>query len=371
MKTHNPSNERIKHRYFVYLKECKGRSELTVDAVTRALSRFETYTKFRDFKAFHYQQAVAFKEHLTEQHSEVTGETLSKATLKDILSNLAQFFQWLAGESGFRSRLNASDAEYFKLSKKDSQVANARREKSVPTVKQIMAVIAKMPASSDIELRNRALVAITFLTGARDRAIASIKLKHIDLGERCIFQDAREVQTKFSKTFLTFFFPVGDEIRQIVVDWVTYLREEQRWSDDDPLFPSTNMVLGATKQFEVRGLKRKHWSTTAPIRKIFGEVFTKADLPYFNPHSFRDTLTHLGEILCQTPEQFKAWSQNLGHEGVLTTFCSYGEVPTRRQKEIIEQLGSPRASTNIDVGETLKVIERALREEQRKEGNRP
>ena len=37
----------------------------------------------------------------------------------------------------------------------------------------------------------------------------------VDLAEGKIMQDAREVQTKFSKSFTTIFFPVGDEIRQI------------------------------------------------------------------------------------------------------------------------------------------------------------
>jgi integrase/recombinase XerD len=61
----------------------------------------------------------------------------------------------------------------------------------------------------DHERRNRALVAFTLLTGARDSAIASMKLKHVDLKEGCVQQDAREVKTKFSKTFTTYFFPVG------------------------------------------------------------------------------------------------------------------------------------------------------------------
>ena len=52
MKTHNPQNERIKRAYFTYLAEAKGFSEATLDAVAKALNRFETYTKFRDFKAF-------------------------------------------------------------------------------------------------------------------------------------------------------------------------------------------------------------------------------------------------------------------------------------------------------------------------------
>jgi hypothetical protein len=84
--------------------------------------------------------------------------------------------------------------------------------------------------------------------------------------------------------------------------------------------PATHIIVGAARQFEVAGLKRAHWSSAAPIRAIFREAFQAAGLPYFNPHSLRNTLARLGEVLCQTPEEFKAWSQNLGHEGVLTTF---------------------------------------------------
>lgn len=53
MKKHNPANERIKRKYFAFLKEAKQHSEPTIDAVAKALKRFEVYTKFRDFKYFH------------------------------------------------------------------------------------------------------------------------------------------------------------------------------------------------------------------------------------------------------------------------------------------------------------------------------
>ena len=59
MRTHHPENERIKRAYFAYLKEAKRQSEASVDAVAKALSRFEADTQHRDFKAFHYEQAVA------------------------------------------------------------------------------------------------------------------------------------------------------------------------------------------------------------------------------------------------------------------------------------------------------------------------
>ena len=67
MRKHCPENERIKRQYFAYLKEAKRHSEPSVDAAAKALNRFEEYTRYRDFKTFHSEQAVAFKRHLAEQ----------------------------------------------------------------------------------------------------------------------------------------------------------------------------------------------------------------------------------------------------------------------------------------------------------------
>jgi integrase len=153
----------------------------------------------------------------------------------------------------------------------------------------------------------------------------------------------REVKTKFSKTFTTWFFPVGDGIRQFVLDWVDELRTTRLWGPDDPLFAATEVRVGSSRQFEAAGLARRHWSSAGPIRAVFKEAFTGAGLPYFNPHSFRKTLAQLGERRCHTPEAFKAWSQNLGHEGVLTTFRSYGEVSSARQAQIIRAVSTTSA----------------------------
>jgi integrase len=192
-----------------------------------------------------------------------------------------------------------------------------------------------MPAYTEIKRRDRAVVAFTILTGARDGAIASFKLGHIDIAEGKIDQDAREVRTKFSKSFVTTFFPVGDDIRAMVADWVAYLRTEKLWALDDPLFPATKVVAGDNLRFAAAGLDRKQWSSASPIRQIFKEAFAAAGLPDFNPHSFRKTLALLGGRICKTPEEYKAWSQNLGHDHVMTTFSSYGDVGSYRQAEII------------------------------------
>jgi integrase len=363
MTKHNPENERIKRQYFAYLKEAKRHSEQTVDAAAKALSRFEEYTRHRDFKAFRHEQAIAFKRYLAEQTGKRSGEKLSKATLHATLKQLRAFFFWLAGQPRYKARLQYSDADYFNLSEKDARIATAQRERKTPTLEQVKCVIQTMPGVSEIERRNRALMAFTLLTGARDSAIASMKLKHVDLIEGCVYQDAREVKTKFSKTFVTYFFPVGDEIRHIVAEWVRFLREEKLWGNDDPLFPATRVALGQERQFEAAGLDRAHWSTATPIRSVFRGAFERADVPYFHPHSLRKTLARLGEQFCKTPEEFKAWSQNLGHEQVLTTFTSYGAVRQDRQGEIIRGIGSSRQPIQSSAEEIAEAVAKRLRGE--------
>ncbi len=352
----NPKNERAKREYLHFLKHAKGQSEQSLDGVIKAISRFESFNRYRDFKDFHHAQAVAFKQSLTTQASKVTGEKLSLGTARASLGQLKAFFQWLYGRPGYKSGFQFSDMEYFNLSDKDNRIAVARRQRSFPTLEQMQRVLETMPNSSVIDRRNRALIAFTMVTGARDGAIASLKLKHIDLEKGLVFQDAREVKTKFSKSFPTFFFPIGEGVLRTFTDWVLYLRKECLWGNDDPVFPATEVAVGATGRFEVDGIKRDHWSNATPIRLIFRRAFELAELPYFNPHSLRNMLVQLGEKSCRTPEEFKAWSQNLGHEKVMTTFFSYGVVDERRQGEIIHGLSSKSPGQNLELADWARAI---------------
>lgn len=359
MPRHNAANERIKRDYFEYLREAKRLSTPSIDAVAKALSRFEESTGWKDLRTFHIKQAIAFKGRLARQAGQRTGEPLSRATLYSTLQALRTFIIWLAGRPGFKSRISYSDADYFNLSEKEARIAKAPREKQFPTLEQIHRVVALMPAGTDIERRDRALVAFAVLTGARDGALASFRLKHVDLEDASVHQDAREVRTKFSKTFRTWFYPVGGDALAIVHDWIAHLRTRLLWCDGDPLFPSTLVKIGLRRQFEAVGLDRRCWSSAAPIRRIFRAAFERAGLPYFHPHSFRDTLAQLGERICQSPEQFKAWSLNLGHEKVSTTLRSYGTMSATRQSEIMHAFSMPAVAepTAADLASRVAALE--------------
>jgi integrase len=342
----NTPNERVKRAYFDFLRQAMGRSEESLEAVAAALHRFESYTGFRDFKDFHVEQSKGFKAHLAQETSSRTGGELSAATIYSTLGALKAFFRWLSGQPGYKSRIDTSDAEYFNRMANQARIATARREQRAPSIEQIRQVLNAMPARTDIEKRDRALIAFTILTGTRDGATASIKLKHVDVAAEKVNQDAREVATKRAKTFSSFFFPVGTDIKAIVVDWVDFLRRDKFWSDDDPLFPATETALDGSGRFGPVGLARRHWSNATPIRKIFKDAFSAAGLPYANPHSFRNALVQLAYQLRLSPEQFKVRSQNLGHESILTTFSSYGPVTPYRQGEIMRQIGHTGDAAN-------------------------
>ena len=361
-KKHSAPNERLKHRYLEYLKEAKRFSVETVDGVAKAIDRFEQYTDHRDFRQFHYKQAIGFKEHLRTERNRLTGNALSSATMHATLSSLRAFFYWLVERPGFRPQLNYSDADYFNLSEKECRAATARRDRPGPTVDQMELVLTSMPSGSDLEKRNRALIAFTLVTGGRDGAVASLKMKHVDLTELSVFWDPREVKTKFSKSFTTTFFPISPLATAIAIEWVKFLREKRHWGGDDPLFPATLVGLGATRQFQALGLERVNWSDSSPIRKVFKDACAAVGLRYFNPHSLRKTIAQCGERMCRTAEEFKAWSQNLGHEGVLTTLYSYGAVAAPRQAELIRGAKSAEEGTHRHAPDADSIARSIVRE---------
>lgn len=331
----NTSNERLKHRYVIYLRGARQLGEHSIDQVLKALDRFEDYTRRKSFSEFRVEQASGFRKHLATVNAKVGTRRVSKATVTSTLYAMRDFTVWLAEQKGFRNRLIKSDADYFRPSRRDEAIARAPRPMLVPTVEQIRAMFSAMPATSTLDRRDRTLVAITIVTGARDNATASVRLKHLDLDDRQLFQDAREVRTKFGKTFPTWFFPVGEDFVAVLGNWKRELERDHAFGPDDPLFPKTEIAFGPGGEVMPPRLKKECWANADPIRKVFTRACAAAGLPDFKPHSFRHTLAQLGSHVCTTPAEYKAWSQNLGHDGAMVTLTSYGTLPGYTQRELI------------------------------------
>jgi hypothetical protein len=163
----------------------------------------------------------------------------AKATLYGTLKAIQAFFEWLSREPGYRQAVRISDVAYFTMNANDAKAATAAREQPYPSLKQVVHVLGAMPCGTPLARRDRALIAFILLTGVRDAAAISLKLRHVDLARRQVSQDARDVRTKGAKTFVSSFFPVGDLPLEIVTDWIAEVSGPGLFGPDDPLFPAT------------------------------------------------------------------------------------------------------------------------------------
>jgi integrase len=352
---HNAKNERIKRRYYTWLDEALGHSDATIDQVASSIDRFEAYAKYADFRAFHIEKVKGFKARLAADASTRTNEPLSHATVYSTLNALKAFFKWLAGQPGYKAAFAFGDWDYFSPSGITASVAKAHRPTRAPTLSDIRRVVDLMPVQTEVERRDRAVIACAIVTGARCNALATFRLGHLDVARRVIVQDARTVKTKFRKTFETWFFPVGKDFEQIVIDWAQSLTAKG-WGPDAPLLPSTCVAMGDSGQFARSGLAHTNWTSTGPIRTIFREAFTRAGLPYPNPHSFRETLAALGRDKCSTLAEMQAWAQNLGHESLTTTFGSYGKVSPADQGALVRNAGKSRVGSDEKIDQVLALL---------------
>jgi len=328
MSKRHPDNERIKLVYFEYLKQADGKAEQTVRQIEKAILRFEEFTGFVCFKTFDQKQAVNFKERMSSKD-------FAPATVLSTIRALKRFLGWLALQQAYKSRVKLSAIDYLNLSERDIRAANAPADKKFPTLEMIRKVITIMPDEDPIERRDQALIAFLAITGIRDGALVTLRLKHFDPVRKLILQNPREVATKFRKRIDTFLFPIDDVLEEIFLNWVQYLRQDQLFVDDDPLFPQTAMGHDENDCFTPTGVSREPWADASPVRAIFKRAFEAADLPIFTPHSVRKMIVSEMYARGLSVSQFKAWSQNLGHEGAMTTLTSYGKLSLEEQERLV------------------------------------
>ena len=335
MRKINEENERIKRRYLQYLKVAKRKDPSTVLKAAEGILRFEATTGYASFKRFRIEQAIKFQERLNSDVNKATGKPLSKSTIRSVLAANKGFIFWLADQQGYKSRIRHSDADYFNMDAKGARVASAVRETPYPSMEMARHAFSYMPVDTDMAHRNKALFAFLMLTGARDGAVASLRLKHINMIDGCVYQDAREVKTKNSKTITTYFLPVDAAYRECFADWMTYLKTTALFGPDDPLFPPAK-IKPVDGTFQVVGFSRDTYKNANAIRAVIKEAFTRADLPPFTPHAFRKTLVKWADTAYPSREAFKAFSQNIGHTSVITTISAYCPVSTEQQGALIK-----------------------------------
>lgn len=333
-------NEKMKRKYFDWLQGAEGYSELTLNAIEKAIWKYDEFIKDADYGEFDSKKAQQFKKWLSSSKNVRSGINLSLTSQYHILRHLNSFFMWLSGQSGYKSKISPNDVRYLRLSKEDSRKATMPKLPKYPTLDQVKKLCG-FKVENEIDRRDQALIAFSALSGMRDKAIVTLPLGCFDAQKLHVFQDPNKgVHTKFSKSILTTLFKFDKDLVQIVLNWNEFLRKEKLFSETDPLFPATKVEIESETDhsFTAKGILPIFWKNTGAMRKIFNDRAKQQGLEYFSPHKFRHFAISEAQKYVSNAEQLKAVSQNVGHENLATTFFSYGAIDNFRVTEVISEI---------------------------------
>lgn len=331
-------NEKAKRRYFDWLRGAKGYAESTIDAIERAVHMFEESTGHKCFKTFSERQASGFKAWM--ETGSKRGKSVSKTTMYGTLRHVNSFFSWLATQSGYKSKISLDAVSYLTLDRRSVREVLSPRPKRFPSLDQVRQLVQSIDVRNEIDQRDRAVIAFMMLTGIRYEALCTLSLACLDIERLVVQQEPRlGVHTKGGKAITTWLLPMDRSFVEIVKEWIKFLRTTKRFGPTDPLFPRTKVVQGGENLgFRADGVEPQFWRGGDSVREILRDRFQAAGLPYFSPHSFRHAACQVALMWARTPEEFKALSQNFGHEHVLTTLRTYGTLPLDRVAEVISRM---------------------------------
>lgn len=335
---HNPKNELIKAKFLEMLENAKGRDLKTVNNYANAIYEFEISTNFKDFKKFEVKQAINFKESLSNKKNQRTGESISKSYLQHYVAHVKDFFEWLSKQKGYEKVVSHDDAQYFTLSRNDRNRARATNFQESHTVEEIISTIRKMPSTNELEMRNKAMISLAFLTIPRISALQSSRVGTIkyfrDEDAWAFVQNPNLVNTKFASNITSYFIGHLQDIYDNVLTWVEYLKAKD-FTEKCPLFPKIVPTFNSDG-LQTLVLEKQFIKSQTSIREIFKKAFNDNGLPYRKPHTFRHAITRKMMKSPNSPLLISVFAQNMGQKDVGVIIASYGTRPEHERAGILK-----------------------------------
>ncbi|TGD61191.1 helix-turn-helix domain-containing protein [Tabrizicola sp. WMC-M-20] len=316
----------------------------TIDAHLIAIRYLERFVGGKSFDRVTTFDAAAWREDVIRRTCRSAQDGgLSRSSARHRASYVRQFFAWLAKQPAHRHL--AAVPDYVALPRKCKAGPELQSPKVYPTLDEALEMLNSLPSKTPKNRRDRAIFSIAFVTGLRKSALITLRLRHVDVERRRVHHDGRDLRAKNGKSFDIDWFPRTEPFQAIVLDWITEAGALGLYGDD-AVFPAMNTLLGQSLASPAR-------LSIAPMRGAgaVDEVFATASKGrrHYTPHSARHTLAALGDKLCRTPEQRKAWSLNLGHASEAVTWTHYGKVDDARKAVIFAKFGLDQTWTNEEM----------------------
>ncbi len=342
---YSSENDRIIHKWQSYA----GRyDEKTIVKHLAAIRYFEQCLSGKSFGKLRIDDFAAVRDDLKRRADVTADDKISASSIKHTISYLGSFFDWLIGQEGYR-RLPRDFRGYLVVPKAILAKSAQTKQKDFPSIEEAEQLLLDMPSASLTEMRSRAIFAVAFLGALRADTIASLRLRHIQIEQRLIIQDGAVSRTKAGKSITIFWFPIAKTFEEIVVEWIERLRM-LGFQDNDALFPDAKWLkhkVELAKQIPIM-------STTYAVTDAFKVASRGLTVPY-TPHAAKHTIGAERDARPLTHQERKAWSLNMGHETEQITERHYGTMPEDQRFDVLENIGTDRASDVPQMTDEAKI----------------
>ena len=336
-------NEQIKRKFYEWLRFKKQFSSKSVNRYENAICLWEDFTDYKDFKHFNETMAIEFTNWLRNKKKVRSQENVSLTYSYHILRFIKLFFDWLSKQKGYK-RIDSNAVDYLHLTKKETQEAIQPKDIKYPDLQDVRKAIENIKGETEIEMRDKALLSLAVMTGARIEAIMTLPMKSFDREKQVLYQHTElGVKTKNSTNITSVLIPFFyKEAITYFLQWYDYLQKQKGFMPESPIFPATKIENGKDNigYYNTGKVEPVFMKAQTALRKIFEKRFINAGVKYYHPHTFRHLLVRQISKQPLTEEQKRAFSQNFGHKYTGTTFGSggYGRFEADKQIEIIRNV---------------------------------
>jgi site-specific recombinase XerD len=160
----------------IYLESNRELDGRTIDEYLRALGRMSILLGHKPFEQISIADVRRFKDELRRRRELDGSQGLSRSTVLHTLNCCGVFSTWLQRRPGIA--MDPDLPGYFKLSRRERAAESSMVKGTSLTFDQALCLYAAMTASTTVELRNRAIIAMLVTTGIRVAALITLRGKH-------------------------------------------------------------------------------------------------------------------------------------------------------------------------------------------------
>ena len=258
------------------------------------------------------------------------------------------FLVWSKTRFSRYEPLSAEFVETIRPAAGDGEV----RDREIWTIEDVRSLLTWEPQTL-AEERDLAAAAMLFLSGMRVGAFATLPIRSVDLSRWMVMQwPSYGVHTKYSKAANTWLLNAED-LREVVSAWDAKVRAA---------LPETAMwyalIEPAGQAFAKEQAPGKHRSSG--FNKRLRDLCAQTGVPYRSAHKFRHG--HAVYLLkrVQTLDEYKAVSQNLMHESMMTTDSIYSTMLADDVEGVITRLADVPARADDSVLDLVRELMQRL-----------